>query len=431
MAHAVHEPAALEDTVPRRGGSRFTTFASLRHRDFRLLWFGTLFMSAGQWVQQITLGWLVYDLTGSSVLLGLLNGLRALPFLISGPIAGVVADRADRKRSMLSANYVLLTTAVIMGILVAGEWVEVWHLMVFAVVTGMAWSLNQPVRQAIVPNLVPRRDLINAQALNSTAFNLNKVLGPLLGGILIAASGAAGNFFVQAVAYAGVMGMVYRMNVPKVVDSGRPRVSAWSDIKEGWRYCLRTPLVLAILVCGLIPSILAFPYQALMPVFQKDVLAVGPEALGVLFAAPGIGGMAALVLLASFGHRITYLGRLMLGALLTLGISLMAFSATRDLWLSAATLTIVGVSQVLYNNSAHILLQQIVPDELRGRVNSIYMLDHGLAPAGSLFAGITTHFFGAPWTIGGMGLLVLLLGITVAWKAPELSRWRPPSAEEP
>lgn len=429
MARAVYEPPATAGTPPSRR-TRVDTFAALRHRDFRLLWFGTLFMSAGQWVQQITLGWLVYEMTNSSVLLGVLNGLRALPFLFAGPIAGVIADRADRKRSMLSANYVLLTTALILGILVAGGWVEVWHLMVFAVVTGMAWSLNQPVRQAILPNLVPRADLINAQALNSTAFNLNKVLGPLIGGILIAASGAAGNFFIQAAAYAGVMVMVYRMNVPKVVDSGRPRVSAWRDIKEGWRYCWRTPLVFAILVCGLIPSILAFPYQALMPVFQKDVLNEGPEALGVLSAAPGIGGMVALVLLASFGHRITYLGRLMLGALLVLGLSLMAFSATRDLWLSAATLTIVGVSQVLYNNSAHILLQQVVPDDLRGRVNSIYMLDHGLAPAGSMFAGITTHFFGAPWTIGGMGLLVLLLGIIVAWKAPELSRWRPTTAEE-
>jgi len=428
VTHAV-EVLERESPSPRSRGFRVTTFSSLQHRDFRYLWVGTLFMSAGQWVQQITLGWLLYDLTGSSVLLGLLNGLRALPFLISGPVAGVIADRADRKKSMLGSQYLLLVTALIMGILVAGGWVEVWHLMVFAVVTGAAWSLNQPVRQAIVPNLIPRKDLINAQALNSTAFNLNKVLGPLLGGLLIAHSGAAGNFYVQAVAYAGVMAMVYIMNVPKVTPSG-PRVSAWADMKEGWRYCWREPLVLAILICGLIPMILAFPYQALMPVFQKDVLEAGPEALGVLFAAPGVGGMVALVLLASFGHRIGRLGRLMLGGLLVLGISLMLFASTRDLWLSALTLTIVGASQVMYNNTAHILLQQIVPDELRGRVNSIYMLDHGLAPAGALVAGIATHFFGAPWTIGAMGALVLLLGLIVAWKAPGLTRWRPGVAEE-
>lgn len=429
MARAVHEPAAFPGREPA-APSGFMTFSSLRYRDFRFLWFGTLFMSAGQWVQQLTLGWLVYDLTGSPVLLGVLNGLRALPFLISGPIAGVIADRADRKRSMLGSQYVLLVTALMMGILVSGGWVEVWHLMAFAVVTGMAWSLNQPVRQAILPNLVPRRDLINAQALNSAAFNFNKVMGPLLAGILIAASGAAGNFYVQALAYGGVMAMIFPMNVPRVAAGG-PRVSAWADMKEGWRYVWRSPLVLAVLVAGLIPSVLAFPYQALMPVFQKDVLEVGPEGLGVLMAALGIGGMSALLLLATFGYRVARRGRMMLVALLLLGAFLMLFAATRELWPAAFTLTAVGVAQVIYNNTAHILLQELVPDELRGRVNSLYMLDHGFSPLGALLAGVSTHFLGAPWTIGGMGALVLGLGVAVIWQAPDLWRWRPqPEGQE-
>lgn len=419
-----HTPSLMPHTSGEVGPGRgIGTFASLRHRDFRLLWFGTLFMSAGNWVQTVTLGWLVYDLTGSSVLLGVLNGLRALPFLIAGPMAGVLADRADRKSLMLISQVVLLVTALILGVVVALEWVEVWHLMLFAVVTGMAWALNQPTRQAIVPNLVPRRDLLNAVALNSTAFNINKVMGPLIGGVLIAAFGAAGNFFVQALAYAGVMVMVLIMTVPK--GPVRGHASAWSDLKEGLRYVKGSPIIFAILIASLIPNVFAFPYQALMPIFQKDVFNEGPWALGVLMAAPGIGGMASLLFLASFSHRVARRGRMMLIGLLVLGTSLILFAGMRSLPLAAFFLIFVGGGQVIYNNVTNNLLQELVPDHLRGRVMSLYMLDHGLAPAGSLMAGIATHFFGAPWTVAAMGAVVVVLAVLVIVKVPELYHWRP------
>ena len=159
------------DVSPRR--FRLGTFSSLRHLNFRYLWFGTLFMSGGQWIQQVTLGWLLYDLTGSSVLLGLLNGLRALPFLIASPIAGVAADRMDRKQLILATQYVLIMTTLTMGLLVASGILEVWHLFVFTVVTGVIWAFVDPVHQTLVPALVPREDLMNAVALNSAAFNVS------------------------------------------------------------------------------------------------------------------------------------------------------------------------------------------------------------------------------------------------------------------
>jgi MFS family permease len=173
----------------------------LRYRDFRYLWIGTVFMSGGQWIQQVTIGWLAYDLTGSSVILGAINGLRALPFLLIGPTAGVAADRMDRRKLLIAVQAVIMTTAFCMGLLVASGHVQVWHLFVFALVTSTVWSINQPLRQTLVSGAVPRESLMNAIALNSLAFNITKVLGPTAGGFLIAAFGAGGNFFVQGATY--------------------------------------------------------------------------------------------------------------------------------------------------------------------------------------------------------------------------------------
>ena len=154
----LHEESDI-DASPRQ--VRLGTFSSLQHLNFRYLWFGTLFMSGGQWIQQVTLGWLLYDLTGSSVLLGLLNGLRALPFLVASPIAGVAADRMDRKQLILVTQYVLIMTTVAMGLLVASGILEVWHLFAFTLMTGVIWAFVDPVRQTLVPALVPREDLMN------------------------------------------------------------------------------------------------------------------------------------------------------------------------------------------------------------------------------------------------------------------------------
>ena len=282
-------PATAEAPVaePRFG---LAAFAPLRHLNYRYLWTGTVLMSAGQWVQQVTLGWLLYDLTGSSMLLGALNGLRALPFLIAGPIAGVAADRMDRKALLVQTQYVLIVTALLMGVLVASGYLQPWHLFAFTLLTGMAWAFHEPVRQSLVPGVVPKNELMSAIALNSMGFNINKVLGPALGGVLIAAFGPAGNFFVQSAAYAGVLLMVYWMQVPPTPEEAR-HSSAVANLKEGLAYVWSNPTVFALMLAAYVPRVFAVPYQALMPVFQKDVLGVGPEGLGLLMAAPGAGAV--------------------------------------------------------------------------------------------------------------------------------------------
>jgi MFS transporter, DHA1 family, staphyloferrin A biosynthesis exporter len=397
----------------------FRAFAPLRYLDYRYLWAGTVLMSAGQWIQQVTLGWLLYDLTGSAVLLGALNGVRALPFLVAGPIAGVAADRMDRKKLLLRTQYLLIATALAMGVLVMSGYLKPWHLFVFTLFTGMAWAFNEPVRQSLVPGVVPKNELMSAVALNSMGFNINKVLGPALGGVLIAGFGAGGNFFVQSVAYAGVLYMIYRMHVPPTPDEAR-HASAIANLKEGLAYVWSNPTVLALMTAAYVPRIFAVPYQTLMPVFQKDVLGVGPEGLGLLMAAPGIGAVLSVLLLSSSTHGIKRKGLMLLWSLVFLGSFLILFSSVKSFPVALIVLVGVGACQITFMATTNTLLQMLTPDALRGRVMSLYMLDRGLMPVGALMAGVTAHVVGAPSTVAIMGGIVIVLALLVAWRVPRM-----------
>ncbi len=425
MKDELTKPAELEvgadkpNTRARR--FRLRTFASLSHADYRYLWTGTLLMSSGQWIQQVTLGWLVYDLTGNSMLLGALNGLRALPFLITGPLAGVAADRMDRRRLLLNTQWVLIITAVFMGALVASPFLHVWHIFLFTLITGVAWTITEPVRMSMIPSVVPKNELANAIALNSGGFNLMKVVGPALGGAMIAWFGAAENFFVQGIAYGGVLVMVYWMHIPPV-RADIKRSSAMANLKEGFAYVWSTPAVLALMTLAYVPRVFAVPYQTLMPVFQKDVLQVGPEGLGMLMAAPGVGAVIAVLAMASLTNRFRRQGLFLVGSIVILGLLLILFSQLTSFLLALITLVVAGAFQMFFLASTATILQLLVPDELRGRVMSLYMLDRGFMPAGALFAGTAAHFIGAPMTVAAMGAIVIVLTLMVAWRIPAIRR---------
>lgn len=376
-------------------------------------------MSAGQWIQQVTLGWLVYDLTANSMLLGALNGLRALPFLITGPMAGVAADRMNRKKLLLNTQWVLIVTAILMGAVVAAGLLHVWHIFIFTLITGIAWTISEPVRQSMIPGVVPKKDLANAIALNSGGFNLMKIIGPALGGVMIALFGAAGNFYVQAIAYVGVLVMIYWMHVPPTSERAR-RSTAMANLKEGFVYVWSTPAVLALMTLAYVPRVFAVPYQTLMPVFQKDVLGVGPEGLGLLMAAPGVGAVISVLLLASLGNSLKRQGLFLVSSIVILGFFLILFSQITYFPVALLSLVLVGIFQMLFLASTNTILQMIVPDELRGRVMSLYMLDRGFMPAGALFAGVTAHFIGAPRTVATMGAIVIVLALFVAWRVPAI-----------
>lgn len=420
----MEDPATIdeESTVSASANGFFAqTFSSLRHRNYRHLWVGTVFMSAGQWIQNVTLGWLIYDLTGSSVLLGLLNGLRALPFLIMSPIAGVVADRTDRKNILIVCQYVLMTATFIMGTLVIAGYLHVWQVFTFTIITAIAWSFVDPVRQSMVPTLVPKEELMNAVALNSAAFNMTKVVGPSVGGLLIALFGAGGNFFVQGAAYGGVLLSLYWMTAPPSSTEAR-RSSAFANLKEGLVYVWSNPAVLALMTSALIPRIIAMPYQTLMPVFQKDVLKVGPEGLGILLAAPGLGACLAGFALATLSSRLHRQGIVLIVSLIGLGVGMNLFAWTTSFPVALVVLVAIGAFQIFYMATTNTMLQVIVPDHLRGRVMSIYMLDRGLMPIGQMTAGVSAHWIGAPATVSYMGMIVIVLAIILAWRAPVVRR---------
>ena len=412
-------PTTEEENRRRNPISRFLSqaFISLQNTDFRTLWIGILFMSAGAWVQQVTVGWLLYDLTGSGVLLGALNGLRALPYLVLGLFIGVIIDRVDRRKFLLFVQPFMVAATFILGLLIVTNRIEVWQLFVFAFISGTAWAMSQPLRQALVPSLVPQKHLTNALSLTAMGHNINKVLGPALGGVLIAAVGAGGNFFVQSVAYLGVFIMVLTLRVPES-EARTSKASAISDIKDGLKYVRSNPAVLGVITTALVPPLFAMPYMSLMPIFQKDVLGVGPEELGMLLAAPGVGALVSLTMLATIGDRIRRKGILLLFGLGFFGIFIILFSQTPSYPLALLPLVGAGFCNLTYITTSYTMLQLLTPDELRGRVLSLYFLNRGLGPIGSLMAGILADLLGAPITVTLMASVVVLLAGLLTWRAP-------------
>jgi predicted MFS family arabinose efflux permease len=269
--------------------------------------------------------------------------------------------------------------------------------------------------------VVPREAVSNAVALNSVGFNINKVLGPTLGGFLIAWFGAAGNFFVQSAAYLGVLISIGLMQVPPA-DQSAQKESVWANLKDGFRYVRGTPAVFALLVAAFVPSVVAMPYLTLMPVIQKDVLQVGPDALGLMLAAPGVGAVIFTLGLAAFSSRVKRKGFILLAAMASLGVCLVLFSRTTTLPMALLALVGIGGSQILYNAVNMTMLQLLVPEGLMGRVMSIYLLNVGFSPAGALFAGVSTAAIGAPTTVAIMGSTVVVLAILMFFRNPELRR---------
>ncbi len=404
---------AEERAEPRPTGG---TFRSLRYRDFRLLWISTLFISAGQWFQQITVSWLVWEMTGNEFLLGSVNGVRALPMLIA-PLGGVAADRVDREWLLQGTAVALFFFSAAMVAIILADVLEVWHLFTFMFITGVIWSFNNPVRQSIAPNLVPRHDLMNALALQSAGFNFSRILGPAIAGVVLAYLGAAENFGLQTLAYVGVFLMVLPMVVPVVTRANPGTVR--ESLSEGLRYVLSHRTLRTQFSLAFIPPLLAFPYIALMPVFATDVYGREAGAFGLTGSAVGVGAVIGTLTIATLTN-VERRGLLLLSAILALGIALVAFSQTQSFELGLFFLAVIGAAQMVYLTTNQTLLQLTVPDELRGRAMGIYMLSFGMMPLGGLIGGVLATVIGAPSTILLLGSLVCVLAVGYLTFAKEL-----------
>lgn len=395
-----------------------TTLRALKHRNFQLFFSGQLISLIGTWMQSIAQSWLVYRLTGSSLLLGTVGFASQFPVFIMAPFGGHIADRHNRHRVVIATQAASMVLAFVLAVLTLTGTVRVWHIFVLAALLGIVNAFDIPARQAFIVDMVGREDLMNAIALNSSMFNGARIVGPAVAGVVVARIGEGWCFFANAVSYIAVIIGLLMMKV-----SCRPRVEVESplqNILEGFRFVATTVPVRALLLLLGLVSLVGMPYAVLMPIFAKEILHGGARELGILMGATGVGALGGALTLAT-RTGLKGLGRWINLASLGFGVSLILFSLSRNLMLSTAFLLPVGFCMMLQMAASNTLLQAMVPDRLRGRVMSVYsMMFMGMAPFGALFAGAFAQRLGAPLTviIGAAGCIAgsVLFGL----KLPKL-----------
>jgi MFS family permease len=384
---------------------------ALRHRNYRLFFGGQLVSLIGTWMQSVAQAWLVYRLTGSAVLLGLVGFAGQIPVFLLVSLGGAAADRYDRRRILIAAQATAMTLASVLTVLTLTGWIEVWHVFVLAASLGIVNAFYVPAQQAFVVDMVGKGDLINAIALNSSLVNGARIIGPAVAGVLVASVGEGWCFFANAVSYVGVIAGLLAMKVAPRAQDVAPG-PALASVFEGFRFAARTGPVRALLLLLGLVSLMGMPYAVLMPIFADQILGGGARGLGILMGAAGAGALAGALGLAT-RSGVRGLGRWVAVSSAGFGIGLILFSLSRSFWLSAALLVPVGLSMMIQMASSNTLVQAMVPDALRGRVMAVYsMMFMGMAPFGALLAGALAQRLGAPQTVG-LGGAVCVLGALV------------------
>jgi len=395
------------------------TFGSLRLRDYRLLWLGQFGTNMGQWMDQVTRGWLIYQLTGSALQLGLATALRGLPLLVCGVLAGAVADRSDRKVQLILAQVVNALLNVLLATLVLLHRVQPWHVYVTGVLVGTVQAFQQPARQTLLSDLVGARQLLNALALNAMAMNMARALGPALAGILIVLTGTHGAYYVQAAMF--VLATLWTIQM--VVPERSPEAAAarrepfWHSVTAGLAFVIwdRDMRTLMLLAHG--PLTLGMSYMSLLPLFAKDVLHGGASMQGLLTTIIGMGSVLGSLWVAAMPRRYSYGRTVVIGAL-AFGVTLFGFAAAREIMMSSLCAFGMGLSVVLYQTQTQTLLQLLAPRHIRGRVMSIFLLNLGLVPLGTLLAGALAEHLGGPRALQIMSLAVLGVVLMVVLLTP-------------
>lgn len=381
---------------------------ALHHRNFRLFFVGQTISLVGTWMQRIAVGWLVYRLTDSAFLLGVVGFAGQIPVFVLAPLAGVLADRWDRHRLLILTQVLAMLQAFVLSFLVLTGTVMIWHIIVLSLVLGVVSAFDIPVRQAFMIEMIEdKSDLGNAIALNSSMVNAARLLGPSAAGLLIATLGEGMCFLVNGLSYVAVIASLLMMTVSHetVWDQG---LKAWHDLREGLAYVYGFEPIRAIILLLALASLMGMPYVALMPIFAKDVLHGGPSALGFLMGASGVGALGGALYLAARRSALG-LGLLIPLAAATFGIALIGFAFSRNFLLSLLLMSAVGFGQMVQLAGSNTLLQTMVDDRQRGRVMGFFTLAFvGMAPVGTLLAGALASVIGAPWTlfIGGIACLV-------------------------
>jgi MFS family permease len=417
--------------VPPPPAGKPGIFTSLRIRDFRLLLTGTTLSNAAQWIQQVTLSWLVYNLTGSGTMLGTISVVRSAASLGMIPVAGVLIDHTKRRKLMLMTNGWLFTISLVLGLTLVFSRAHISYLFAFSFLGGMAGTVDMVLRQVVVFDLVPRSRTPNAVALIQTGWSLMRSLGPGIGGFLILWFGPGGNFLVQAAAYALIAITVIRIQFP-ARKSGLVRSSPLENIREGIRYVLKERVTRTFMMMGWVLPLFIIPiFTILPPIYAEDVFHGGPEVLGFLLSSVGLGGIVGGIITASLG-KLEYRGRLQLASLFLLSLSLIWFAFSTKLWAALTLLAFAGLFEMIFLTTNQTLLQLSIPDNLRGRVTSIVNLNAALSPLGGLVAGIGSDLLGGPKMITiVLGGIAAVIAVFVFLTSPTVRNYRLSQAIEP
>jgi MFS family permease len=393
---------------------------ALRHRNFRLFFSGQTVSLIGTWMQRVAVLWLVYQLTHSALLLGLVGFVGQIPIFILAPFAGVLADRRDRHRMLLFTQVLAMVQAFVFAFLVLSHMVHIWHVIVLSIVLGIINAFDVPIRQSFMIEMIEdKNDLGNAIALNSSMFNFSRLLGPSIAGMLIAGFGSGICFLVNGFSYLAVVVSLLMMKIAKK-EAVSPRRKVWYELVDGFRYAFGFVPIRAILSMLALVSLTGMPYIVLLPVFAKDILHGGPDTFGFLMGFAGMGALAGALFLAA-RQSVLGLGKMIPIAASLLGGGLVLFSFSKSLYLSLALVLVTGFGQITLMATSNTLLQTMVDDDKRGRIMSFYAMSFsGTMPLGSLLAGAAADRIGAPWTVFIGGAICLSAAVAFARKLPML-----------
>lgn len=397
---------------------RYHLLRALQSRNYRLFFIGQSISLIGTLMQQVAMSWLVYRLTGSALLLGVVGFVSQIPTFFLSPVAGVLADRWNRRRIVLCTQCFSLVQATALAVFVMTDHIRVWQLIALSLFLGLINSFDWPVRQAYVLDLVERKeDLGNAIALNSTMYNSARLIGPSIAGILVATIGEGYCFVINAVSFLAVIFSVAAMRVKPVSRTSEQR-DLLKELREGFGYAFGfTPIRSILTLLGLV-GLMGMPYAVLLPVFAKDILGGGPRTFGFLMTAVGVGSLLSTFYMAS-RRTVVGLGRVVGTSAVIFGVGLCCFTLSRTMTFSLLFLVMLGIGAMAHSASSNTIIQTIVEDDKRGRVMSIYtMLYSGMTPIGNLMSGVMADWVGPSTTLLISGIVCIGGGLLFACRLP-------------
>jgi MFS family permease len=393
-------------------------FSAFTYRDFRVQWFGACTSSIGTWTQSAAQNWMVLELTRSAGYLGLDAFLQQLPIMLFTLVGGVLADRRDRRRTLLTSQYIQMTTATILALLVFFRVVQIWHILVLSFMTGLAQAFGGPAYQALIPSLVDKKDLPNAVAFNAIQVNVARVLGPIVFSATIGAfaiwgfsdvQGMAACFAVNALSFLVVVYTLMSLHVKHIPATGVQRMR--DEMRTGLMYVRNQGSLVALTVLAAATTFLGFAVLTFLPIFAQDVFHQGANTYSHLLAFSGAGSIVGALVVAWLG-KFKRMGLTTLLVQIVYGLVMLAFAASTTVWISEALLFIAGAAMMVVFSTVTSLVQLIAPNEMRGRVMSIYMLAfRGGMPLGSLVSGYLATFIGAPTVISINGVLLVVVAL--------------------